>query len=99
MMLERFRKKAESLGAVCEEESSYSDNLKFDTWHSSKDGDCGLPGCRCSPGLWVTARQGDKTLVAHFGTDWERGGEGYFTKDDLKKWHELVKFAKELTKA
>ena len=90
--LEKFKLKAEQLGAKLEVEKGLKNYKKFTAWESSEMGDCGSPGCHCSPGLWVSGGQSQVVVIAHFGKDWERGGEGYFTRTDYMKWCQLVDF-------
>lgn len=41
---------------------------------SAASGDCGSDGCRCSPGLWITAFDGDRGVSAHWGDPYDDDG-------------------------
>lgn len=94
MTLATFRSTAEQLGAVVvvAPAPTPSPLVQSGRWVRSSvpDGGCGWGGCRCSPGLWVSMGDGKRVAVAHFGTHWERGGEGVFTGADQKAWLVLV---------
>jgi len=95
--LEEFKIKAKELGSQMESSPSFSDeDRRFDTWQSADNGGCGTGDCHCSPGLWITASEGKETVIAHFGSDWGRGGYGNWTRDDYKSWMELSEFSKNL---
>ena len=66
--LEEFQEMAEKLGAQLRSVPAFEKKDKFDVWESADSGGCGSSGCRCSPGLWVSAQEGDKISIAHFGT-------------------------------
>ena len=89
--LSAFKAEARRLGATLTESdnAAYDKPSPFYVWHSADNGGCGSSGCRCSPGLWVSAKEGAVVVVAHFGRDTERGGEGYFEERDYDNWRSL----------
>lgn len=94
--LEMFVKKAKELGATCVEFVALKPDTAFNAFESAPYGGCGSRGCRCSPGIWVSAVEGNQGFVAHFGKDWQRGGDGTFTPQDFHAWEALVEYAHKL---
>jgi hypothetical protein len=96
--LEAFRAAARKLGAAKVETwkrdredvragRQRAPDSKFRWWMSADSGGCGSPGCRCSPGLWISASQGNEGAVAHFGNGpFGRGADGFFTRRDYWNW-------------
>lgn len=90
-----FVREAKRLGATVEETDDAGTSWAppadrpFSTLVSPYQGGCGSDGCRCSPGLWISGFEGTKHAVAHFGSDYERGGEGFFDEGDHQRWKAL----------
>jgi hypothetical protein len=79
--LKAFMEAARKLGAVKVETWKYDEedvragrqrapDSEFRWWMSASSGGCGSPGCQCSPGLWISASQGNEGAVAHFRDHW-----------------------------
>jgi len=83
-----FVKRAEKLGAWLTDFTPDRDE-GFAAWVSPSNGGCGSTGCRCSPGLWISVSEGARGVTAHFGADFERGGEGTFDDRDIDAWRKL----------
>jgi hypothetical protein len=96
--LEAFKVAARELGATKVETWKYDEedvragrqrapDPKFRWWMSADSGGCGSSGCQCSPGLWISASQGNEIAVAHFGYGpFGRGTNGFFTRRDHRNW-------------
>lgn len=96
--LEAFRVAARKLGAAKVETWKHDEedvragrqsapDSKFKWWTSAVSGGCGSSGCQCSPGLWVSASQGNGGAVAHFGEGpFGRGTDSFFTRRDYRSW-------------
>lgn len=90
--LSAFKAEARRLGATLTEHDNAAFGDKpsaFRVWESAPSGGCGLRGCRCSPGLWVSAAEGTVVVSAHFGMDTERGGDGLSGEVDFDHWRSL----------
>ena len=95
--LETFREKAKQLGTIVQtstDSTTTSLNNKFTAWASEPAGGCGLGSCRCSPGIWVSARENGQVVEAHFGTDFERGEDSHFNEKDYAAFVELKRMVK-----
>lgn len=91
MTVDQFVDIATSLKAAVEQRKidTPTDSSKSEFKRSAPYGGCGLPNCRCSPGLWVSFFAGNRFAIAHFGTDYERGGGGLFDEFDFDRWRAL----------
>ncbi len=56
-------------------------------WTSASSGDCGLSGCRCSPGLWISIAKGKEGISLKWGEPpFDRGSYTYFTDEQHDDW-------------
>jgi hypothetical protein len=105
--LKTFEKLARRLGAAATAKFNPPGpgSPTFQAWASDPMGGCGSPGCRCSPGLWVSATQGAEGLRANFGTDldhdpknpksvpFERGHDVVWGETDHDAWRRFKQAA------
>ena len=88
MTAKEFRGRAIQLGAAVTEYGDF--NRSGEVWVKTSAPRGGCPsGCSCTPGLWVSMSDGAHIAIAHFGSDWERGGKGRFTEEDFGHWRTL----------
>jgi len=62
---------------------------KRHAWSSMPEGGCGLSTCRCSPGLWISAAEGDRIIIVQFGSGHERGDYAEWSEADATNWSTL----------
>lgn len=62
--LQSFAHYAEQIGCRSQRYNIGSKKTKLNTWCSSPLGGCGLEGCNCSPGLWVSIADKDNVITA-----------------------------------
>lgn len=73
--IEEFISLAKQHGATVKtHEERDKDYGEFNVGSTSEySGGCGLPNCRCSPGLWVNATEGNDFVIVSWTPGLERG--------------------------